>query len=135
MKDEAERKSGSLVDLKTRTKAFALRVIRLYSALPRTTESQVIGRQLLRSGTSVGAHYRESVRARSTAEFVSKLEGGLQELEETAYWLELLADSAIVASARLDDLRHEVEELTAILVTCVRNAKHRTKGGRMKAEG
>jgi four helix bundle protein len=78
-----------LVDLKTRTKQLALRTIRLYSALPTTTVAQVLGKQLLRSGTSVGAHYRESVRARSNAEFISKLEGGLQELEETGYWLEL----------------------------------------------
>ena len=79
MKDEANRPE----DLKTRTKRFALRVIRLYSALHKTTEAQVIGKQLLRSGTSVGAHYRESVRSRSNAEFISKIEGGLQELEES----------------------------------------------------
>ena len=79
--------NGEVVDLKMRTKKFALRIIRLYSAVPKTTEAQVIGKQLLRSGTSVGAHYRESTRARSTAEFISKLEGGLQELEESAYWL------------------------------------------------
>ena len=72
-------------DLRARTKAFALRVIRLYVALPKTTEAQVIGKQVLRSGTSVGALYREAKRARSTSEFVSKIEGGLQELEETVY--------------------------------------------------
>jgi four helix bundle protein len=90
MKDEQDKK---LIDLKTRTKAFALRVIRLYSALPQTPVAQVIGKQLLRSGTSVGAHYREGARSRSDAEFISKLEGALQELEETAYWLELLGES------------------------------------------
>ena len=72
-------------DLRTRTKAFALRVIRLFAALPKTTEAQVIGKQLLRSATSVGAHYREATRARSHAEFISKVEGGLQELEESAF--------------------------------------------------
>ncbi|MEW6543885.1 MAG: four helix bundle protein [Nitrospirota bacterium] len=72
-------------DIGPRTKAFALKVIRLYSSLPRSPEAQVLGKQLLRSGTSVGAHYRESRRARSTAEFISKIEGGLQELEETLY--------------------------------------------------
>ena len=72
-------------DLRARTKAFALRIIRLYSSLPKTTEAQVLGRQLLRSGTSVGAHYREATRARSPAEFISKIEVGLQELEETVY--------------------------------------------------
>jgi four helix bundle protein len=81
--------------LKTRTKAFALQIIRLYAARPKTTEAQVIGKQTLRSGTSVGAHYREATRARSTAEFISKVEGGLMELEESGYWLELLADAEI----------------------------------------
>ncbi len=70
-------------DLASRTKGFALRVIRLYAALPKSTEAQVLGKQLLRSGTSVGAQYREAIRARSNAEFISKLEGGMQELEES----------------------------------------------------
>lgn len=83
-------------DLKERTKEFALRIIRLYGKLPSRTDAQVLGKQLLRSGTSVGAHYREATRARSTAEFVSKLGGGHQELEETSYWLELLAESEII---------------------------------------
>src|SRR5512141_81989 len=83
-------------DLRSRTSEFALRIIRLYTALPKTTESQVIGKQVLRSGTSVGAQYREAKRARSDSEFVSKIESALQELEETTYWLELLADSKIV---------------------------------------
>ena len=111
------------MDLKERTKRFALRVIRLYVALPKSTESQVIGKQLLQSGTSVGAHYREASRARSTAEFVSKIEGGLQELEETAYWMELLVESTIVPIRKLAALQREAEELIAILVTCSKNAK------------
>ena len=110
-------------DLRVRTKLFALRVIRLYASLPKTTEGQVIGKQLLRSGTSVGAHYREAKRAGSVAEFVSKLEGGLQELEETAYWLELLAEAGVAPAPRLLDLQHEAEELTAILVTSAKTAK------------
>jgi four helix bundle protein len=69
-------------ELKARTKAFALRIIRLYSSLPKNGPATVIGHQLLKSGTSVGAHYREACRARSPAEFVSKIEGGLQELDE-----------------------------------------------------
>jgi len=77
-------------DLKVRTRQFALQIIRLYSSLPKTTEVQVIGKQMLRSGTSVGAHYREAHRAKSDADFINKIEGGLQELEETQYWLELL---------------------------------------------
>lgn len=113
------------IELKLRTKQFALRIIRLYTALPRTSVAQVMGKQMLRSGTSVGADFREAIRSRSDAEFISKVEGALQELEETAYWLELIGESTIVSSNRLDDLKEEADELTAILVTCVRNAKAR----------
>ena len=88
-------------DLRKRTKALALRVIRLYSSLPKHGPASVIGHQLLRSGTSVGAHYCEAYRARSRAEFVSKIEGGLQELEETNSWIELLIDGGIVPAHRL----------------------------------
>src|SRR4030067_1356104 len=80
-------------DLRERTKRFALEIIKMYSSLPKTTEAQILGKQVLRSGTSVGAHYREGIRARSNAEFISKIEGALQELEETGYWLELLLES------------------------------------------
>jgi four helix bundle protein len=123
MKDEEGR--TRVVDLGERTKRFALRIIRVFGALPKTTEARVLGKQLLRSGTSVGAHYQEATRARSDAEFVSKIDAGLAELEETAYWLELLADSDIVASARLEELRGEANELLAILVTCVKKVKHK----------
>ena len=123
MKDEG----GRMRDLKTRTKAFALRIIRLYAALPDSGTTQVLGRQLLRSGTSVGAHYRESLRARSDAEVISKLEGGLQELEETQYWLELLAEAGIIDPKLLAPLLQEADELTAILVTCVKRIKVRCK--------
>lgn len=110
-------------DLQQRTKAFALRIIKLYTALPKSTEAQVLGKQVLRSGTSVGAHYREAKRARSTAEFISKMEVGLQELEETAYWLELINEAEIVAQQRLTSLQEEAEALTAIFVTSVKTAK------------
>ncbi|MBW2096849.1 MAG: four helix bundle protein [Deltaproteobacteria bacterium] len=123
MRDEANRPE----DLRTRTKRFALRVIRLYSALPKTTEAQVMGKQLLRSGTSVGAHYNEAVRSRSDAEFISKLEGGLQELEESIYLMELLVESGIIKTERLEGLMKEADELTAILVTCVKKAKQRNR--------
>jgi four helix bundle protein len=114
-------------DLRLRTRAFALRVIRLYASLPKTTEAQVIGKQLLRSGTSVGAHYMEATRARSVAEFVSKIEGHLQELEETIYWLQLLIDSGIQTKRRLESLCDEANELVAIFVSSVRTAKKRSK--------
>lgn len=112
-------------DLKERTKEFALRIIRLYGKLPSRTDAQVLGKQLLRSGTSVGAHYREATRARSTAEFVSKLGGGHQELEETSYWLELMAESEIIKPELLSDLMHEADELSAIFTTCIKNTKEK----------
>jgi len=107
-------------DLRKRTKSFALRIIRVYTSLPSNAVGQVLGRQLLRSGTSVGAHYREAFRSRSTAEFISKIEGGLQELEETKYWLELLVEATVVPARRLADL---CQELTAILTSAVLTAK------------
>ncbi|MDX9972936.1 MAG: four helix bundle protein [FCB group bacterium] len=123
-KTEGERSSDGL---KTRTRQFALRVITLYGALPESGAAQVIGKQLLRSGTSVGAHYREGIRSRSNAEYASKMEGALQELEESVYWMELLSEAQIVPAGRLVGLHAEADELIAILVTCVRNAKSHTK--------
>ena len=108
-----------------RTKAFALRIVRLYAALPKTTEAQVLGKQVLRSGTSVGAHVREGKRSRSDAEMISKTEGALQELEETGYWFELLVESGIVRQELLADLMKEADELMAILVTSVKTMKAR----------
>jgi len=104
-------------DILERTKEFALRIIRLFGALPKTTEARVIGRQVLRSGTSVGAQLREGKRSRSDAEMISKTESALQELEKTAYWLELLAESEMVEADKLIGLRNEADQLTAILVT------------------
>lgn len=114
-------------NLKQRTKDFALRIIKVYSFLPKETVAQVIGKQVLRSGTSVGAHYREACRSRSNAEFISKIEGGLQELEETVYWLELLIESDLISQEKLNSLLRESEELIAIFVTCVKNVKQRPK--------
>src|SRR5712664_3591451 len=107
-------------DLAMRTKSFALQIIRLFSALPKTTEAQVIGKQVLRSGTSVGANYREAYRGRSKAEFVAKCGDSLRELEETAYWLELLVDGKIVPAERVSALRQECDELIAIFVTILK---------------
>lgn len=112
-------------DLRTRTKDFALRIIRLYQKLPKTGEAQVIGKQILRSGTSVGAQYREACRAKSTRDFISKMEGRLQELDETAYWLELLSDAKIVSEDKLDALKTENNELIAIFVSSVKTAKRK----------
>jgi four helix bundle protein len=110
-------------DLAKRTKMFALRIIKLYASLPKTTVAQVIGKQVIRSGTSVGAHYREAKRARSMAEFVSKIEGALQELDETIYWLELLCESGIGPETRLTSLKTEAEELMRMLVSSAKTAK------------
>ena len=110
-------------DLRKRTKDFALRVIRLYSSLPSSTVAQVIGKQVLRSGTSVGAHYREAYRSRSDAEFISKIEVALQELEETIYWFELLVESNLVSGKRLANLLKEASELIAIFITSVKKVK------------
>jgi len=110
-------------DLRERTKKFALRVIKLYSSLPRRGDAQVLGGQILKSGTSVGAHYRKACRAKSNADFVSKIEGALQELDETAYWLELIGQSEILPMKRLESLMLETEELMAILVTIVKSVK------------
>jgi len=110
-------------DLKDRTKQFALRVIRWFGSLPKTTEAQVLGKQLLRSGTSVGANYREAQRGRSKAEFIAKCGDSPRELEESAYWLELLVDGEIVPAAKLQPLRSECNELTAIFVTIIKRAR------------
>ena len=92
---------GGKRDLRDRTKQYALRVIRLYRALPRGDGvAQVLGKQLLRSGTSVAAHYREACRAKSNLDFVSKLEGAQQELDESDLWLELLAEAQVNRSSR-----------------------------------
>jgi four helix bundle protein len=110
-------------DLRDRTKDFALRIIQMFSAMPKTIEAQVLGKQALRSGTSVGANYREAFRGRSKAEFIAKCGDSLRELEETAYWLELLVDAKIVTLKRLSALREECDELIAIFVTILKRTK------------
>src|SRR5262245_13433319 len=114
-------------DLRNRTKAFALRIIKLYSALPRRGDAQILGAQILKSGTSVGAHYREACRAKSDADLISKVEGALQELDETAYWLELIGEGEILSIKRLQPLHDEAEELMAIFVTIVTKVKRKKR--------
>lgn len=110
-------------DLRNRTKRFALQIIRMFTALPKSIEAQVIGKQVLRSGTSVGANYREAYRSRSRAEFIAKAGDCLKELEETAYWLELLVEGNIVEGKHLADMQKECDELTAIFVTIIKRSK------------
>ena len=111
-------------DLKPRTKAFALRIIRMYSDLAKTdVVAQVLGKQVLRSGTSVGANYREASRGRSKAEFSAKTGDCLKEIEETEYWLELLVESGCLASADLAGLLDETRQLIAIFTTINKRSK------------
>ena len=110
-----------------RTKDFAIRVIRMYLALPKNELARILGRQVVRSGTSPGAHCREAFRARSDAELISKYEGALQELDETMYWLELLVEAEIVKARRLQPLMIEANEIISILVASVRTIKRRRR--------
>jgi four helix bundle protein len=105
-------------DLKIRAKQYALAIILLFSELPKRTDIQIIGRQLLRSGTS---------RAKSNADFISKNEGTLQELEESQYWLELLAESGLFPEERLASVKKETGELKGIFVSIVRNTKAKSQ--------
>jgi len=110
-------------DLKLRTKEFALRVIRLFNELPRGAAPYVLGKQVLRSATSVGANYREAVRARSPQEYSAKTQLCTQELEETKYWLELVEGAGYFKPEALAPLQKEVEELLAIFFTLVKKGR------------
>ena len=114
-------------DLKKRTKQFAVTIIRIVASLPKTMVAQVIGKQLLRSGTSVGANYREANRSRSSAEFISKLGIVEQELAETEYWLELVEASGIKKTEDLTRVNQETQELLAIIVSSIRTARRNVK--------
>lgn len=109
--------------LRDRTKKFALRIIRLFRSLPRSPEAQILGKQLLRSGTSVGANYRAAGRARSKAEFISKIGIVVEEADETVFWLECLIESGIVKEDLLRDLLVEANELVAIFAASQRTAR------------
>lgn len=113
--------------MKKRLKQYALRIIRLYESLPKSGAVHVITHQLIRSGTSPGAQYAEACRAKSNADFISKIEGALQELEESLYWLELLIEGNFVPEKKLKPLCVETNELIAIFVTIVLKAKARKK--------
>jgi four helix bundle protein len=111
-------------DLRVLTKAFAIRVIRLYCALLKNgVVAQVLGKQALRSGTSIGANYREAYRARSKAESISKIGDCLEEADETLYWLELLLEENILPARRLQPLLEEADELIAVLTTISKRSK------------
>jgi len=113
--------------LRERTRSLSLRIIRLFRSLPASEDARIIGRQLLRAGTGVGANYRAVCRARSRPDFVSKLGIVIEECDETVYWLELLIDARIVRKERLADLLREANELTAIFVASRRTATRALK--------
>jgi four helix bundle protein len=114
-------------ELKRRTKAFGLRIIKLIAELPRGIVPDTIGRQLLRSGTSVGANYRAACRARSTADFISKMGIVEEEADESVYWLEMLIEACIIKAKSLDPLLREADELVAIAVASIKTARLRKK--------
>ena len=114
-------------DMKRRTQQFALRVIRLVESLPRGRTAEVIGRQMLRSGTSLGANYRAACRAKSTRDFISKMGTVEEEADEVLYWMDLLSEAGIVKSEKLTPLRKEADELLAIMVASIKTAKRRSK--------
>jgi four helix bundle protein len=109
--------------LKERTKLFGLRIIRMSEVIPKSHAGRVLGDQVLRSGTSVGANYREAFRAHSTAEFLSKMGDCLKKIEETDYWLEMIADSSLLSKSKLASLRKEVKELDALFVSIIQSKK------------
>ncbi len=109
--------------LRDRTKTFAVRVVNLYRSLPYRTDAQVLGRQLLRCGTSVAANYRAACRARSRAEWVAKIGLVVEEADETVFWIEMLADCDVVSAAKLKDLLQEAHELSALFTASQRTAK------------
>ena len=114
-------------ELQQRTKEFALRIVHLFQSLPPRTDAQVLGKQLLRSGTSVGANYRAACHAKSAADFLAKMKICEEESDECEYWLELLAEAGIVKPALLEPLRQEARELASIMAASARTSRTRQR--------
>ncbi|MFA5318140.1 MAG: four helix bundle protein [Patescibacteria group bacterium] len=112
-------------ELKNRTKQYTLRIIKLVRRLPQNQEGWVVGKQLLRSGTSVGANYRAVCRARSTAEFIAKLGIVIEEADESAFWLELIIESKLINKELIEPLLQETNEIVAIMVASVKSSKNK----------
>ena len=110
-------------EMKMRTKQFALRVIRLVESLPNTLVANVLGKQLLRCGTSVGANYRSSCRAKSNADFISKLSIVEEEADESMFWMELLIEAKIIKENLLGNLMNEANQILSIVVASIKTAK------------
>jgi len=111
------------VELGERTKRFAVRVVKMFAGLPKPEECRVIGKQVLRSGTSIGANYREARAARSQDEFIAKLGDCHKETDETIYWLELLIEADLITESKLAPMLREANELKAIFITSLKTAK------------
>lgn len=109
--------------LQARTKTFAVRIIRMFQRLPKTDEARILGKQVLRSGTSVAANYRAACRSKSRADFISKLGTTVEEADETLLWIELLEESGIVPAKRLEAIKVETDELLRVLSTSLDTAK------------
>ena len=110
-------------DLKTRTKQFALRIIRLAESLPKSSSGKVLSTQLIRAGTSVGSNYRSACRAKSRADFVAKMGIVEEECDESLYWMELLIEAGLVKPQSLANLREEGSEILAIVVSSIKTAR------------
>ncbi|OGO29550.1 MAG: four helix bundle protein [Chloroflexi bacterium RBG_16_54_18] len=110
-------------ELKKRTKSFGIRVIKLVEALPNSNTARIIGNQLLRSGTSIGANYHSALRARSKTDFISKIGIVIEETDESLYWMEILAEINLVSKERLSELMQEANELTSIFITTVKSTR------------
>ncbi len=112
-------------ELKKRTKNFSLRILKLYEELCKTKKGEIIGNQLLRAGTSVGANYRAVCRAKSNADFIYKIQIVEEEADESVFWLEVISEAKIIKATRLSDLLKEAKELTAIFTQSAKTAKKR----------
>ena len=126
MKPDDYSATGTLqkaAELKQRTKLFAIRIVKLFRSLPHTPDAQTLGKQVLRSGTSVAANYRAVSRARSKAEFISKMGTVVEEADETVFWLELLNETDVLRPERTMDLLKEANELLAIFGASLRTSK------------
>jgi four helix bundle protein len=131
---ERQRESAHVVDavmsteqFRKRTFRFGIRIVRLTQALPKTDVGRVIGNQLLRSGTAVGANYRAATRARSRAEFIAKMGTVEEECDESLYWLEMLAELELVNANRLTGLQREADEILSIVIASIRTARGNAK--------
>src|SRR5262245_56072421 len=121
-------------DLKRRTKSFALRIIRLVESLPPGPVTNVIGRQLVKCGTSVGANYRAACRAKSNADFIAKMGIVEEEADESIYWMELLVESELLRKERIEDLMDEADQLVSIFVSSINTARGNKRSGNKRDE-